>query len=216
MKAEGKPTDRVAESAQPEPPTAKTPNISILNAAAKGNIDAIKQHLAAGTDVNVKDDFGRTPLDYAKDYPETTDLLRTHGGKSGAEDSIHTAAMMGNIEAVKQHLAAGTDVNAKDVTKWTPLYRAINKETAELLIAEGADVNTKGDLGETPLHSAARRHKELTELLIANGADVNAKDKFGQTPLDKAVLGKRKESEIANLLRKHGGKTGRELKAEGK
>ena len=204
------------ESQSPEQPTAKAPNISILNAAAKGNIDAIKQHLAAGTDVNVKDDFGRTPLDYAKDYPETTDLLRTHGGKSGAEDSIHTAAMMGNIEAVKQHLAAGTDVNAKDVIKWTPLYRATNKETAELLIAEGADVNAKGDLGETPLHHAARRRKELTELLIANGADVNAKDKFGQTPLDKAVLGKRKESEIANLLRKHGGKTGEELKAEGK
>ena len=128
--------------------------------------------------------------------------------------SIISAAMRGDIEAVKQHLAAGTDVNAKDVLKWTPLYRATNKETAELLIAEGADVNTKGDLGETPLHSAARRHKELTELLIANGADVNAKDKFGQTPLDKAVLGKRKESEIANLLRKHGGKRGEELKAE--
>jgi len=211
---ESKPVEPVAEAATPEPPTAKTPNISILNAAAKGNIDAIKQHLAAGTDVNVKDDFGRTPLDYAKDYPETTDLLRTHGGKSGAEDSIHTAAMMGNIEAVKQHLAAGTDVNAKDVIKWTPLYRATNKETAELLIAEGADVNAKGDLGETPLHHAAGSGRtEVAELLIAEGADVNAKDKFGQTPLDKASSWKR--TEIVDLLRKHGGKTKKELKAAG-
>jgi len=29
------------------------------------------------------------------------------------EPSIHDAAWDGNIEAVKQHLAAGTDVNAK-------------------------------------------------------------------------------------------------------
>ena len=33
-------------------------------------------------------------------------------------------------------------------------------------------------------------------------------------PLDTAILGKR--TEIADLLRKHGGKTGEELKAEGK
>jgi ankyrin repeat protein len=39
---------------------------------------------------------------------------------------------------------------------------------------------------------------------------VNAKDDNGNTPLDWA------EGEIADLLRKHGGKTGEELKAEGK
>ena len=34
--------------------TAKAPDISLFNAAAKGNIEAVKQHLAAGTDVNAK------------------------------------------------------------------------------------------------------------------------------------------------------------------
>ena len=56
--------------------------------------------------------------------------------------------------------------------------------------------------------------KEMAELLIAAGADVNAKDVEGQTPLDWAEEEKHKE--IADLLRKHGGKTGEELKAEGK
>jgi len=54
-------------------------------------------------------------------------------------------------------------------------------------------------------------HKEVVELLIANGADVNPKDMKGQTPLDMT-----NHPEIADLLRKHGGKTGDELKAEGK
>ena len=96
--------------------------------------------------------------------------------------SIHDAAALGNNEAIKQHLTAGTDVNSKDESGWTPLRWAA--------------------LGD---------HKETAELLIAEGADVNAKEKFGWTPLDWA-----ENDEIAALLRKHGGKTGEELKAEGK
>ena len=45
-------------------------------------------------------------------------------------------------------------------------------------------------------------------------ADVNAVDVQPQTPLDWAIEANR--TEIADLLRKHGGKTGEELKAEGK
>jgi ankyrin repeat protein len=98
--------------------------------------------------------------------------------------SIHMAAEDGNIEVVKQHIAAGTDVNAKE--------------------EDG-----------TPLHYAAwNGHKEVVELLIAAGADVNAKDDDGETPLDWAIDDK--QTATADLLRKHGGKTGAELKAEGK
>ena len=97
--------------------------------------------------------------------------------------SFWKAAMNGNIEAVKQQLAAGADVNAKDGIGWTPLHSA-----------------------------AGRGRKEVNELLITNGADVNAKDAAGNTPLDLSIS----KLETANLLRKHGGKTGEELKAEGK
>ena len=129
--AEVESAEPVAEASQPEPPTAKAPDISI--------------HKAAG--------------------------------------------FKGNIEAVKQHLAAGADVNAKT-----------------------------GD-GTTPLHNAAvYGRNEIAELLIANGAAVNAKIEAGkfkdQTSLDRAI--KLKRTETAELLRKHGGKTGEELKAEGK
>ena len=100
--------------------------------------------------------------------------------------SIKDAITKGNIEAVKKHIAAGTDVNAK-------LRRS----------------------GETPLFFAAfNGYKEIAELLIAEGADVNAKDFENKTPLDEAI--NFKHNEIAELLRKHGGKTGEELKAEGK
>jgi ankyrin repeat protein len=129
--------------------------------------------------------------------------------------SIHDAAYEGNIEAIKQHLAAGTDVNAKNKWGGTPLHFAATKEMVELLIAKGADVNAKNKYGSTPLHRAASGgHKEIAEILIAKGADVNAKAEGGKTPLDASI--KSEDSTIAELLRKHGGKTGEELKAEGK
>jgi len=133
--------------------------------------------------------------------------------------SISKAASTGNIEATKQHLASGADVNATDMIGRTPLHRAAeygHKEIAELLIDNGADVNAKNSVGQTPLHYAARWvHKEIVELLIAAGADVNATDELlGWTPLDEAI--NQKHTETAALLRKHGGKTGEELKAERK
>ena len=81
-------------------------------------------------------------------------LLVGCGPPEPPDVSIHDAAKKGNIEAVKQHLAAGTDVDAKT------------------------------EQGLTPLHVAAiEGHKEILKLLIAKGAEVNAKDKRGRTPL---------------------------------
>ena len=75
------------KSQSPEPPTAKAPDISIGDAAFKGNIEAVKQHLAAGTDVNSKDGDGDTSLDWAnaRRHTETADLLRKHGAKTSEE-----------------------------------------------------------------------------------------------------------------------------------
>jgi len=140
-------------------------------------------------------------------------------------DPIHDAAESGDLAGVQAELDKGADVNAKDYRVMTPLhYAAANghKEIAELLIAEGADVNAKEDeYGITPLHEAAFvGYKEIAELLIAKGGDVNAKDVDGETPLDAAESlnedvppeDKAAKKETADFLRKHGGKTGEELK----
>ena len=66
-----------ATTQQPEPPTAKAPDISIHDAIEKGNIEAVKQHLAAGTDVNAKIEGGGTPLHIAThlSHKEIAELL---------------------------------------------------------------------------------------------------------------------------------------------
>ena len=84
---EAKSIEPVAETAKPEPPIATAPDISIFYAAMDGNIEAVKQHITIGTDMNVKDSDGHTPLDYAiiDEHTETADLLRKHDGKTAEE-----------------------------------------------------------------------------------------------------------------------------------
>ena len=88
-------------AAKPETSSAIAPDISIHDAAGEGDIEAVKQHLVAGADVNAKDIDGLTALDHADaggktgaeliatalDHAggETADLLRKHGGKTGEE-----------------------------------------------------------------------------------------------------------------------------------
>ena len=145
-----------------------------------------------------------------------TSLLPTNGFAG----PIHNAAFSGNAEGVKHYSDAGTDVNARHKSGGlTPLHFAVDrvhKEVAALLIDKGADVNAKDDdSGVTPLHFAALEgQKEMAELLMAKGTDVNAKGDDGKTPLDRAI--RNDETETADLLRKHGGKTSEELKAESK
>jgi ankyrin repeat protein len=90
------------------------------------------------------------------------------------EISIHKAAYQGNIEAVKRHIAAGTDVNTQDDSGWTPLHWAASKvhnKTAKLLIEEGADVNMVNKDGLAPLDYA---ENQIFGVLIDNGAKSGA------------------------------------------
>ena len=59
---------------------------ALLKAAQAGNIEAVKQHLAAGPDVNALSVYG-APLDEAveRDEGEIADLLRKHGAKTSEE-----------------------------------------------------------------------------------------------------------------------------------
>ena len=180
----------------------------------------------------------------ASNDTNTIDLLIALGQNVNAKDGsigapIHHAAIEGPKDLIKYLIEKGANINEINSIGYTPLHYAAqagNNEVVEMLIANGAELNLRDKMdgplhqnvvgGNTPLmHAVLAYKKDTVELLLKSGAEVNLLYDKGFTAFDiinlrsKAV--KREEqqellSEIADLLRKHGGKTGEELKAEGK
>ena len=152
---------------------------------------------------------------------------------------IWNAVDSGHIESIEMLLNEGVDVNSEDDQGWSVLDQALasnNKECIDLIkskggksnanktifiasgigdleavkihLESGVDVNLKDDSGWTALHYASDR-KNVASLLIQKGAKLNAMNADDDTPLDKAI--EWEDSETADLIRKHGGKTWEEL-----
>jgi ankyrin repeat protein len=102
--------------------------------------------------------------------------------------SLHVAALQGNNDAIKQHIEAGSDLNAKDAYGSTPLIIAATfgkTGVATALIEAGADLQLKSNDGATPLHVAAFLCRtEIVEALLANGVDKSVVDATGATALE--------------------------------
>ena len=137
-----------------EPPSSE---VTIHEAAKKGDILALKQHLDKGIDVNEKDKvFGRTPLHWMTYNPITS----TKNNKKVAEMLI----------------ANGANLNTRDPWGQTPLHMAVVrnlKEVCVILIEKGADINLLDAEGRTPLDTAnyyGYVKDELKDLLHKNEA----------------------------------------------
>ena len=189
---------------------------ALLDAARAGNLEAAKQHLVAGADVNFRNQQGFTPLHVAaqKGHNKVAELLIAKGanvntsGRLIGTTPLDSAALLGHKEMVELLIDSGADINPQIITGETPLQRAEQRghsAIAEILRKHG------GKAGEVTLQLAILKgQKDVAKSLITEGADVNAKGLLGRTPLDWAIIGGK--NELADLLRKHGGKTGEELK----
>lgn len=102
---------------------------------------------------------------------------------------IHAATFMGDMDAIRQHIAAGSDLNLKEPTMGsTPLISASvfgKTEVALALIEAGADVNLQNNEGSTALTTAAFLCRvEIVEALLENGADKELRTNAGSTALE--------------------------------
>ncbi|XP_044731669.1 transient receptor potential channel pyrexia [Chrysoperla carnea] len=138
-----------------------------------------------------------TPLHLAAEsgYADCIELLLSKGADPKVRNyrgqtALHLAARSQAIDCVEILLRkGGSDPNAGDLDKRTPLHAAVGKaaqsfDIIETLISWGADVNSKDQYGYTPLHIAALNElSQCVETLIFHGADVTAKSKFGMSAL---------------------------------
>ncbi|WP_178988709.1 ankyrin repeat domain-containing protein [Winogradskyella schleiferi] len=106
---------------------------------------------------------------------------------------IHGAVLTGNLEAVKQHIEAGTDINQKEpMSGSTPLMSAATfnqPEIAKVLINANADLSIKNNDGGTALHTAAFFGRiEIVQLLIDAKADKTVRNNYGATARETAMV----------------------------
>ena len=203
--------------------------------ATYGHKKATEYLLVSGANINCKDDTGSSPLFSAvrTTHKEIVELLISNGANIKTEKRLlHQLSWVGykktegrikQVEIAKSLILKGVNLNEKDLSGDTPLHSAAEHghiEMAEFLLESGANVNEDNETKTTPLHKAAVEGRDIiVNILIQNGANVNpviqSTGTFNRmTPLDLAL--QMNNSKIAALLRKHGGKTGEELKAEGK
>ena len=135
-------------------------------------------------------EFAGDTVTITEEGGDKVDIYKRTTGES-PDSSLFEAAVTGNLEAVKQHIAAGTDLNQTDPnpfgSKGSALHAAAAfgyNEVAVALIEGGADVNQKDKEGQTPLHMAALFcYPKIAQALLNNGADKTIKDNDGQTAL---------------------------------
>ena len=107
--------------------------------------------------------------------------------------SIHAAVISGNLEAVRQLVESGTDVDKTEPEGGSsPLIVAalFNKPgIADYLIENGADLNFKNNEGSTALHSAAFFGRaEIVSKLLRHGADTGIRNNAGSTALETVLV----------------------------
>ena len=130
---------------------------TIWDAASNGNLNVVKQAIANGMDVDMKE-------------PKSGGTL------------LSTAALMGHTEIVALLLEHGADVNARSKDGGTALHAAAflgRAETVKLLLDRGADTTLRHKMGGTAI-DGAKLNWLLTKGILASmkikvdGAEVKA------------------------------------------
>lgn len=139
------------------------PKVDLHTAVLTDNLDEIRQHIKAGSDLNI---------------PES---------KRGSSPLI-TAAALGRTDASEILIEGGADINYQNEDGSTALHTSIafgKTEIAEILIDAGTDLNIKNKDGSTALHTAAFFcNVEIVEALLEKGADKTLKNNNLATALE--------------------------------
>ena len=170
-------------------------------ATDKGNKNITKALIGAKANVDVKDNYGKTPLDLAinqdiekllvaavsetanectqinKDLSDSgigPELLQTENNNTTQNSSVTN----------EQQNKSSKIMEGGSLLHFNAFYEL--KTSLECLLKKKKfDVNKKNDNGHTPLHIAYQNNQlEIVSLLRKYGASVDVKDNYGKTPLD--------------------------------
>jgi len=206
------------------------------------DFEIVEYLVSQSANVNSTNSNGQTPLDmlggfagrFNQGAAEIKKLLKSNGATNGnSKITRNNYFVTTNALIVNSIQGASGQVVVSDTLGLQAAVEAGNVQAVKHFMNLRLDVNTRMlnlPVGDTVLHEAVfRGHKEVVELLISNGANINS-ESSGRlaenrmepasinsneallTPLDYAI--KYNRSEIADILRKHGGKAKAGLKTK--
>ncbi|MFJ9443719.1 ankyrin repeat domain-containing protein [Kitasatospora sp. NPDC101235] len=189
---------------------------ALLDAADRGDLDAVRAALTAGATVEARDAEGRTPLLRAAfaDRVAVARLLVEAGADVNAQDPQLNSPWLvtgitGSVPMLRALLPGGPDLTRRNRYGGVSVIPAAERghvAYVRAVLAETAiDVDHVNDLGWTALLEAVLlgdggpAHREIVDILLAHGADPYLADADGVTARTHA--GRRGFRAIAEALR---------------
>ena len=161
----------------------------------RGDVDAVRELLRGGADVNASQGDGMTALHWAAEHGDVdmTGVLIYAGAnlesvtRIGAFTPLHVAARSASGEVVRALLEAGADPEARTTTGETALHFAASAGSPEAVAAladAGADLEVREhSAGQTPLmFAAAAGSTDAMRALLEAGADLEARTRVIDYP----------------------------------
>lgn len=232
----------------------KPDTTTLLHTIQEGDLDAARRALVAAPGlVRCRDRDGYTPLLEAvgtyERTPEMVELLLQAGADArvATNEGYNALHCMVDVDGPSGYgdtplwiaqllVAAGADVEARQIWGWTPLLCAVIEGTADVLramVAIGGNPNAAFPQKTMPQYAGgltalmvAVSYSKMTRILLEAGADPTVRDARGRTalqvaemdladavqhPLNYGKLIRKVKSRIVALMRKHMAKSGIEL-----
>lgn len=170
--------------------------IGLLAATKEGDERGALELLHKGTDPNIHDGYGWSPLMYAAAARMRVSLLALldAGASVNHRDvlgrtALHVAASSGNVESVNILSQLAADLDSPDIfLHQTPIMLSLISQSAddisEILLRAGSKPNVSDVYGTTPLMLAADKGiGRVVERLLSLGGDPNLMNDIGATAL---------------------------------
>ena len=192
---------------------------SIWESAAKGDVDAIEEHIDAGADLNELSESGSAPLHFAvsRNRVEIVALLLDADADPDVEDSSQGTplqlAIAGNkTEIIDLLLEADAFVEAPTIPL-QPLVWEGDMLGVKLHIYAGTDIDQEDEFGNYPLLLAVEKgFLEIVDLFITHEIDLYVQDPHGFTSV--ILAAEQNHPEVLQLLLDSGADINVEDKAE--